>query len=84
MEEPKINFPQGIFGEPSIEGQKKLRNPRYYGQVRINKEKFIEYMNTIDSEYLFLDMFKQIKDNRKLTFSVEGKKKINEPENKKQ
>jgi len=70
MDETKINFPQGIFGEPAIEGQKKLRNPRYYGQIRIGKKKFIEYLNTIETDYLYLDMFKQIKDNRKLTFSV--------------
>jgi hypothetical protein len=77
MDETKINFPLGIFGEPSIEGQKKLRNPRYYGQIRIGKQKFIEYLNTIETDYLYLDMFKQIKDNRKLTFSV-IKTKINE------
>ena len=71
----KINFPMGIFGEPySITGQKKLRNPRYMGQLRFNKKVFIDYLNSVDGEYLYLTMLKQIKDPKKLTFIVEDQK----------
>lgn len=78
-DDKKLNFPQGIFGEPSLPSQRKMRNLNYYGQIRINKKKLIDYLSTLESDYLFLDMIKQNENPRLLRFIVvEPKKKDNE------
>ena len=78
MEEPKINFPLGIFGDAAIPSQKLTRNSNYYGQIRIDKKKIIEYLSKLDSDFLYLDMVKQKEDPRRLRFIVvEPKKKDN-------
>lgn len=77
-DDKKLNFPQGIFGEPSLPSQRKMRNLNYYGQIRINKKKLIDYLSTLESDYLFLDMIKQNENPRLLRFIVvEPKKKDN-------
>ena len=74
-DDKKINFPQGIYGEPAIPSRKLSRSPNFYGQIYINKKNLIDYLNTIDGTMLFLDMFKQKKNPRKLTFLVVEQKK---------
>jgi len=77
-DDKKLNFPIGIFGEPALPSQRKMRNLNYYGQIRIDKKKLIEYLSTLESDFLYLDMVKQKQDPRKLRFIVvEPKKKDN-------
>lgn len=77
-DDKKLNFPQGIFGEPAaITGQKKIRNPNYDGQLRIDNEVFRDYLDKRllqGHKYTYLDKFKQKKNHRKLTFLVVERK----------
>ena len=67
MEEKDDKIPKyarGIYGDPAIPSQKLTRNKDYYGQIRLSKKKLIEFLSMSENEYIYLDMFIQ-KENRK-------------------
>lgn len=66
----KIKYPQGIYGDPAIPSQKLTRNKDYYGQIRLDKNKLAEYFNSHEGDYVYLDMFIQKENRKRLRFLV--------------
>lgn len=76
--EEKTKYPKGIYGDPAIPSQKLTRNKDYYGQIRLSKKELIEYLSINESDYVYLDMFIQKENRKRLRFIVvEPKKKDN-------
>ena len=68
-------YPRGIYGDPAIPSQKLTRNKDYYGQIRLSKKKLMEYLSMSENEYIYLDMFIQKENRRRLRFIVVEPKK---------